>query len=53
MACWVTPGTPSKRFSIRTPCQWIVVGISMSFVTRTITVASFGAWISGPGYWPL
>ena len=36
------------RLSMRMPCQWMVVGIWISFVTRTTTVAFWGAWISGP-----
>ncbi len=31
----------------------MVVGIWISLVTSTTTVAPLGAWISGPGYWPL
>ena len=50
---WVSPGTPSKRFSSRMPCQWTAVGRSSRLVTFTLIVASCGTWIRGPGYCPL
>ena len=50
---WVTSGTPSKRFSRRRPCQWMVDGRSIEFVKRTTTRVFWATRRSGPGYWPL
>ena len=50
---WVTSGTPSKRFSRRRPCQWIVDGRSIEFVKRTTMRVFWATRRSGPGYWPL
>ncbi len=49
----VRPGTPSKRFSRRMPCQWTAVGRLSRLVTFTVIVASCGTWMRGPGYCPL
>src|ERR1035441_9316081 len=55
IAFWVMSGTPSLcQVPVWfTPCQWIVWGKVVLFVTCTVTSSPSRTWISGPGTCPL